>query len=61
MDTDYFNDCIQQVTQLLHMSRNNYRKNLYNEVLLRQMYRELENKFWTHLDKDMAKIDKFYT
>ena len=43
------------------MSRNNYRKNLYNEVLLRQMYRELENKFWTHLDKDMVKIDKFYT
>ena len=25
------------------------------------MYRELENKFWTQLDKDLVKIDKFYT
>ena len=61
MDTDYLNGCISQLSQLLHASRKNYRKHLYNEVLLHQMYRELENKFWAHLDRDLVKIDKFYT
>lgn len=60
VDSDYLNNCISQLSQLLHATRTNYRKHLYNEVLLHQLYRELENKFWAHLDRDMTKIDKFY-
>ena len=44
----------------MHANKINYRKRLYDETLLHEMYRELENKFWTQLDRDVAKIDKFY-
>ncbi|CAL6080266.1 EXS_family protein [Hexamita inflata] len=60
VDSEYLNKLIFKVQHIVEAQKKNKKTQEYNDVLLIQMFNEIENQFWTKISDEIAKVEEFY-